>query len=258
MLAVPLRTRPISVGKERSLLEERLIGNLMALNKQHGDFDDEDTQLLEILASQASTVLQVAELYGKANELFLDFIKVLAATIDAKDPYTRGHSQRVSNISVSVAEQMGLAGDLLHDIRIGSLLHDIGKIGVSDHILVKPTRLTEKEYEQMKKHPGIGFTIMEQVHLLHTVLPAIVQHHERLDGSGYPLGLRGEQISVMGRIVAVADVFDALSTNRPYRDALDLESVYSYLEKNTGLQFDGDCVQALRDSCCDNSSHLEQ
>ena len=258
MVAVPLRTRPITVGKERSLLEERLIGNLMALNKQHGDFDDEDTQLLEILASQASTVLQVAELYGKANELFLDFIKVLAATIDAKDPYTRGHSQRVSNISVSVAQQMGLTGDLLHDIRIGSLLHDIGKIGVSDHILVKPTRLTDKEYEQMKKHPGVGFTIMEQVHLLHNVLPAIVQHHERLDGTGYPLGLRGEQISLMGRIVAVADVFDALSTDRPYREALDLVSVFTYLEKNTGLQFDGDCVQALRDSYSDDGSHPER
>jgi putative nucleotidyltransferase with HDIG domain len=234
------------VGKERRLLEERLIGNLMALNKQSGAFDDEDTQLLEILASQASTVLQVAELYGKANELFLDFIKVLAAAIDAKDPYTRGHSQRVSDISVTLAQQLGLDGDVVHDIRIGSLLHDIGKIGVPDHILTKPTRLSEKEYEQIKKHPGVGFTIMEQVHLLRNVLPAIVQHHERLDGTGYPLGLRGDQISLMGRIVAVADVFDALSSNRPYREALEPGAVLSYMQKNVGDQFDNDCVEALQ------------
>ncbi len=244
-VAVPLRTRPISVGKERSVREERIIGNLMVINKQVGAFDAEDTQLLEILASQASTVLQVAELYKDANEMFIDFISTLAATIDAKDPYTRGHSQRVSDLSVTIARHMNFNADMIHDIRIGSLLHDFGKILIADAILTKPSRLTNEEYEQMKKHPGIGYKIIREVHLLQNTLPAIVEHHERLDGSGYPLGLRGEQISLIGRIVAVADVFDALSTDRPYRDGWDIETVFDYLERNTSVLFDGDCVQAL-------------
>lgn len=244
-VAAPLRARPISVGKERSRLAERVIGNLMVINKKSGRFDEEDTQLLGILASQASTVLQIAELYKESNILFLDFIEVLAATIDAKYPYTHGHSQRVSKYSVAIAEELGLDGDQIHDIRIGSLLHDIGIIGVPDIILTKPTSLTEKEFQQIKEHPRIGLTIINQVGMLGNVLPAIFQHHERLDGSGYPLGLEGEQISLMGRIVAVADVYDALNTDRPYRKAMDRESIFDYLQKNTGVLFDGYCVSAL-------------
>jgi HD-GYP domain-containing protein (c-di-GMP phosphodiesterase class II) len=143
---------------------------------------------------------------------------------------------------------------MIHDLRIGSLLHDIGKIGVPDSILIKPTRLTNKEYDQIKKHPGIGYKIMSQVHLLHNVLPAIIEHHERLDGCGYPLGLQGEQISLFGRIVAVADVFDAITTDRPYRKALDIHSGMDFLRKNIGLQFDGYCVNALISSITDTES----
>jgi putative nucleotidyltransferase with HDIG domain len=245
VVSVPLSARPIIVGKERKQLEERIIGNLMVLNKHHGVFDSEDMQLLEILASQASTVLQIATLYTQASELFLEFIEVLTATIDAKDPYTRGHSKRVSNFSVTIAENLGFNGDALHDIRMGSLLHDIGKLGIPDHILTKPDRLTNEEYEQIKKHPGIGFKIMEPVHLMNNVLPAIMEHHERLDGTGYPLGLHNEQVSVMGRIVAVADVYDALTSDRPYRKKMDLESVLDYLRKNIDTHFDPICVEAL-------------
>jgi putative nucleotidyltransferase with HDIG domain len=244
--AVPLRARQISVGKERKVLKDRIIGNLMAYNKKQGSFDSEDTQLLEILASQASTVLQIATLYGQANGLFLDFIKVLTAAIDAKDPYTRGHSHRVSDISVAIAQGMGVKSDLVNDIRIGSLLHDIGKIGVPDQVLGKTAQLTTEEFEQIKKHPSIGYQIMYEVGLLHNTLPAIIEHHERLDGSGYPLGLKSEQISLMGRIVAVADVFDAITTDRPYRKAMDRESVIEYLQQRIGKEFDGPCVVALQ------------
>lgn len=243
--AVPLRARPISVGKERGTREERVIGNLMVFNKLAGTFNPEDRQLLEILASQASTVLQVAQLYTDANQLFLDFIKVLASAIDAKDPYTRGHSQRVSDISVAIAQQLGLSPDIVNDVRIGSLLHDIGKIGVPDYIITKPDRLTEAEYEIMKKHPAIGQRIMLPVHLLQNALPAIAEHHERLDGHGYPFGLRSDQISLMGKIVAVADVFDAMTTDRPYRQSMDIEAVFDHLYENTGKLYDGACVQAL-------------
>ena len=242
---VPLRARQITVGKERKILKERVIGNLMAYNKMQGGFDSEDTQLLEILASQASTVLQIATLYGQANGLFLDFIKVLAATIDAKDPYTRGHSHRVSELSVSIAQELGIKSDLINDIQIGSLLHDIGKIGVPDQVLGKTTQLNSDEYEQIKKHPSVGHQIMSEVNLLHNTLPAIIEHHERLDGSGYPFGLKSDQISLMGRIVAVADVFDALTTDRPYRKAMDQEAVLAYLDERVGKEFDGPCVVAL-------------
>lgn len=245
VVSVPLRARPISVGKARRALDERLIGSLMVLNKIHGAFDSEDTQLLEILASQASTVLQIASLYNEANQLFLDFIKTLAETIDAKDPYTRGHSQRVSDISVKIAETLALSSEEVTEIRIGSLLHDIGKIGVPDTIITKPDRLTPEEYDQMKKHPATGYRIIIGVNALKNVLPAIAEHHERLNGSGYPFGLHDDQISLMGKIVAVADVFDAMTTDRPYRKALDPETVINHLLKNVGEQFDGDSVQAL-------------
>jgi putative nucleotidyltransferase with HDIG domain len=177
--------------------------------------------------------------------MFLDFNKTLAAAIDAKDPYTRGHSQRVSDVSVAIARQMGLSGDLILDVRVGSLLHDIGKIGITDAILTKPNHLTTEEYEQMKRHPSIGYRIMYPVNLLRNVLPAIIEHHERLDGSGYPLGLQADQVSLMGRIVAVADVYDALTTDRPYRKAMDLDTTLEYMQKNVVNNFDSTCVERL-------------
>jgi putative nucleotidyltransferase with HDIG domain len=252
-VAVPLRARPIVLGKEQVRREECTIGNLMALNKRHGAFDSEDVQILEILASQASTVLQIATLYGQANELFIEFITVLAAAIDAKDPYTRGHSQRVSDISVSIAQEMGIGNDQLRDIRIGSLLHDIGKIGVPDHILGKPGKLSTEEYEVIKKHPGAGFKIIESLTLLRNVLPAVVEHHERLDGSGYPFGLHSDQISLMGRIVAVADVYDAMTTDRPYRKAMEFEAVMEYMRKNADNLFDRQCILILTERVAINN-----
>ena len=248
IIATPLRARPITLGKERSLREERVIGNLMVMNKLHGSFDAEDSQLLEILANQASTVLQIAGLYSDANELFLDFIKVLAEAIDAKDPYTRGHSQRVSEYAVAVAQKLGLNSDQILDVRIGSLLHDFGKIGVPDTIISKRDRLTNEEYEYMKKHPSIGYRIISQVHALTNALPAIAEHHERLDGSGYPLGLHGDQVTLMGRIVCVADVFDAMISDRPYRKALAKAAVFDHLHENASRLFDNACVDAITET----------
>ena len=133
----------------------------------------------------------------------------------------------------------------MHCIRIGSLLHDVGKIGVPDSILTKPSHLTEQEYEVMKQHPAIGARIMSQVRMLHAELPAMAEHHERLDGGGYPMGLTGEAISQAGRIVAVADVFDALTSDRPYRRALPVEEALDYLSHRMDKEFDGHCVNAL-------------
>ncbi len=245
ILAVPLRTRTVVLGQERGSISTRVIGGFEALNKQQGTFDDEDAQLLVTLANQAATVLQIADLYSDANELFLDLIKALAASIDAKDPYTEGHSQRVSDYSVEIARQLNLPAETVHHVRIGSLLHDMGKIGIPDHILIKPGRLTNEEYGIMKQHPTIGANILSQVRKLHAELPALAEHHERLDGNGYPRGLKGDQISLMGRIVAAADVFDAMTSDRPYRAAMPVEEVLDYLYQGVNLHYDGTCVQAL-------------
>jgi HD-GYP domain-containing protein (c-di-GMP phosphodiesterase class II) len=137
-----------------------------------------------------------------------------------------------------------VSGDLVLDVT-SAAYYDIGKIGITDAILTKPNHLTPEEYEQMKRHPSIGYRIMYPVNLLRNVLPAIIEHHERLDGSGYPLGLQGDQISLMGRIVAVADVYDALTTDRPYRKAMDLETTLEYMQKNAVNHFDGTCVERL-------------
>ncbi len=245
LLAVPLKTRMIELGGELGSTQERIIGGLEAINKIGGTFGQEDIQLLETFASQAATVLQVATLYSEANELFWDVIKALTAAIDAKDPYTEGHSQRVCDYSVAIAQEMGLAPDAIQRLRIGSLFHDVGKIGIPDAILLKPGTLDEEEYQVMKQHPLIGANILSQVHKLQADLPPMAQHHERMDGSGYPLGLQGDEIPTISRIVAVADVFDAMTSDRPYRKALPIEQVFAQLQRDADHFYEGKCVEAL-------------
>lgn len=244
-LSVPLKSRPLIVGKERRSPKARTIGNLISLNKLMGSFDNDDSRLLESLASHASTSLQIATIFHQSNDLFLEFILALSLAIDSKEPFTRGHSQRVSEYSVEIATRLGVEKETITDIRIGALLHDIGKLGVPDSILSKQGTLSDSEFEEIKKHPGKGLKILENINALHNILPAVVEHHERLDGSGYPHGLYGDQISLMGRIVAVADVFDALTTDRPYRKAMLLDDVLAFFEQNRSNRFDSDCVEAL-------------
>jgi response regulator RpfG family c-di-GMP phosphodiesterase len=245
ILAVPLRTRTLVLGAERGTVHTRVIGGFEAVNKIKGTFNEEDARLLGTLANQAATVLQIAELYNDATDLFLDVIKALAAAIDAKDPYTEGHSQRVSDFAVSIGRHLELDGETLHQVRIGSLLHDMGKIGIPDRILVKPGTLSPDEFQIMKQHPTIGANILTQVGKLRAELPALAEHHERLDGSGYPLGLKGEQISQMGRIVSVADVFDAMTSDRPYREGMPVDEVMDYLYQYVDVQYDRRCLDAL-------------
>ncbi len=245
LLAVPLRVPNVVLGRERGVTEACIIGGVEAINKIEGVFNDTDIQLLSTLAEQAATVLHIASLYANADELFLNTIKALVAAIDAKDPYTEGHSQRVSDYSVAIANELGLSAEMRHSIRIGALLHDIGKIGVPDTILTKPGRLTPEEFSEIKKHPAIGANIIQQVRLLENELPALAQHHERLDGRGYPKGLKGDQISPIARIVAVADVFDALTSDRPYRPAMDVETAIEILKREAGPHLDPRYVDAL-------------
>ncbi len=245
LLAVPLRAPTVVLGQDRGEAESKIIGGLEVVNKLEGMFTEEDAQLLSTLANQTATVLRLARLYAEANELFIDTIKAITTAIDAKDPYTHGHSQRVSDFSVAIAKELNLTPEIIHHIRIGGLLHDVGKIGIPDAILTKPGRLTDKEFKKMKEHPLIGANIMKQVRMLQAELPALAEHHERLDGRGYPLGLRNGQISLVGRVVAVADMFDALTSNRPYRNALSAEETLEILNANRGAHLDGKCVDAL-------------
>ena len=246
LLAVPLKTRQVVLGNDRGATQERIIGGLEAINKIGGRFTNEDAELLQTLANQAATVLEIADLYADANELFLDAIKALTAAIDAKDSYTEGHSQRVSEFSVEIANELKLPPEVIYHIQIGSLLHDMGKIGIPDSILSKPGLLTDKEFMHMKDHPGIGARIMSQVRSLRREIPALAEHHERPDGSGYPNGLVSDQISLTGLIVSVADVFDALTSDRPYRGMLPVDEVFTYLQSEIGTKFDRECVEALQ------------
>jgi putative nucleotidyltransferase with HDIG domain len=250
ILAVPMRTQTIRLGGERGDVEQEIVGVAEALNKR-GDaaFDHEDAELLATLASQAATVLQLAALFEDLNKLFFGVIGAVSAAVDARDPYTQGHSLRVADFATAMAREMGLDAELIHQIRIGGILHDIGKIGVPDAILNKPGRLTDEEFALMRKHPEIGERIMRNVpqlgDVIGQVMRALLEHHERLDGGGYPHGLRDDKISVIGRIIGVADVFDALTSGRPYREALPAEEALRILQAGQGREFDPDCVAAL-------------
>jgi HD-GYP domain-containing protein (c-di-GMP phosphodiesterase class II) len=179
------------------------------------------------------------------HELFLGSIRMLAAAIDEKDPYTRGHSDRVAKYSVLIGQQLGLSTDEIDRLRISALLHDVGKIGVDDRVLKKPGALTAEEFEIMKQHPSKGANIMRPVAQLKDVLPGIELHHEHVNGKGYPYGLKGDEIPLMARIIAVSDTLDAITTNRPYQSAMDIEAALQIIRKVAGTKFDQKVVEAL-------------
>lgn len=183
------------------------------------------------------------------HELFLGTVKALAAAIDGKDPYTRGHSERVSRFSVATAHGLGLSQDEIEQIRISALLHDVGKIGIDDSILKKPAALTDSEYEIMKTHPQKGYKIMSQIPAMREFLPGMYMHHEMINGEGYPQGLKGDEIPMQARIVSVADTFDAMTTERPYQRAMDLEAALTRLKSLVGTRYDARVVAAFIAAC---------
>ena len=179
------------------------------------------------------------------RELFVGSIRMLAAAIDEKDPYTRGHSGRVAKYSTLIGRELGLNPQDLDTLRISALLHDVGKIGVEDRVLKKPGALTPEEFVIMKQHPSKGANIMRPVAQLKDMLPGIELHHEHVDGRGYPYGLKGEDIPLMARIIAVADTLDAMTTHRPYQTALELSDALRHIRKVAGTKFDLRVVDAL-------------
>jgi putative nucleotidyltransferase with HDIG domain len=248
ILCVPLQAPSIQLGAERGVVPARIIGGAQALNKIGGPFSDDDIELFKSFANLAGTVLQLARLYSDTQNMLMGMIKALAAAVDARDRHNRQHSLRVSDFSVAIAREMGLENEDVYHVRLGSLLHDIGKIGIPDAVLDKPGRLDDAELVEMRSHTTKGYDIMSQEELrwlLQDELPALLQHHERLDGNGYPFRISGQQITRIGRIVAVADVFDALTSARPYKEPWTAENTIAYLQERAGTEFDAAAVAAL-------------
>ena len=209
---------------------------------------DKFDQLLLLIESGIKSIAQMnqikkinAELsdtYEKLEQAYLESIQTLRYTVEAKDTYTRGHSDRVSEFSVLIGKYLGLPEADIDTLRIGGLFHDIGKIGVPDSILQKEAKLTDDEYSQIKQHPNIGVHILSHAKIFQNILPIVEHHHERYDGKGYPSRLSGEDIPYLARITAIADSFDAMSSKRSYRDSLPLETIKEEFRKNKGTQFD--------------------
>lgn len=194
----------------------------------------------------------ISDLQHAADEnrqLFIGTVKALAAAIDGKDPYTRGHSERVARFSIAIAQGMGLADEEVEKIRISALLHDVGKIGIDDNILKKPAALTDDEFEIMKQHPQKGFKIMSQIPAMKEFLPGMYMHHEMINGCGYPQGLKGDEIPLMARIVSVADTFDAMTTDRPYQRAMKFEDAVARIQSFVGTRYDERVVASLVAAC---------
>jgi putative nucleotidyltransferase with HDIG domain len=182
------------------------------------------------------------------KELLVDSIRALAAAIDAKSPYTRGHSERVSQYAVAIAHHCGIDGSELEKVEIAAILHDVGKIGIDDAILQKPDVLTDSEFAQMRIHTVKGAAIVSSIKRLREMLPGIRSHHENWGGGGYPDGLVGEQIPLVARIIAAADVFDAMTTQRPYQNAMGLEYVFKRMRELSGARLDPAVVDAFFDA----------
>ncbi|HLM59327.1 MAG TPA: HD domain-containing phosphohydrolase, partial [Pyrinomonadaceae bacterium] len=196
-------------------------------------------------------IANLAKAAEENRQLFVGTVKALAAAIDGKDKYTRGHSERVSRISVAIGQRLGLSEEELEKLRISALLHDVGKIAVNDAILNKPSALTDEEFEIMKKHPTAGYKIMAQIPAMKDYLPGIYMHHEMINGAGYPQGLKGAEIPLQPRIISVADTFDAMTIDRPYQKGFSLEDSLNRIKSFVGTRYDGKVVEALVEACAE-------
>lgn len=218
-------------------------------------FSGEDLQMLEALADHATIAIENARLVEENNQMFFSTIEALAEAIEKRDPYTGGHTRRVLEISLRIAVKMGLAEREKENLKLAALLHDIGKIGVDDRVLRKQTSLTDEEFQQIRQHPEIGCAIVKHIRKLQDVLPVILMHHEKMDGSGYPFGHRLENIPLLARIVSVADAFDAMVTDRPYRKGLEVGVAILELEDKRGTQFDPTVVAAFKTTVPESDPH---
>jgi len=211
----------------------------------HEPFSDYNVKFLSILAGEAAVMMHNLDLFERLETFYLEMVKTLARAVDSKDRYTHEHSDRASFKARTLAVELGLPDQHIRYIEYAALLHDIGKIGIDEAILLKPGKLTPEEYEEMKKHPIIGHQILAPVKFLGPVAQMVLYHQEWYDGRGYPEGLKGEEIPLGARIVAVIDAWDAMTSDRPYRKALPREVAVGELKKGSGTQFDPKIVSAF-------------
>ena len=233
MICVPVKAR----GK--------VIGAIQTINKKKGRPDDQDLEMLVFLAAQVAVALENARLFEQLQETFFETSEALAEAIELRDAYTGGHTRRVTEYSMAIGKSMGLSAQKLDELRLAAILHDIGKLGVDDAVLRKPGMLNDEEFEMMKAHPAVGAERLKRIQYLADVVPGIRSHHERADGRGYPDGLKGKQVPLIARIIAVADTFDAMTTDRPYRKGLATQVAVREIMDCTGTQFDLEAVAAF-------------
>jgi putative nucleotidyltransferase with HDIG domain len=226
------------------LVRDKVVGVLGVGSERKGEkYDGDDREMFKNFAAQAAVAVENTRLYDRLQDTYLGAIGSLAAAIEARDPYTVGHSARVTQYSVAIAEAMNLSNEETEEIRLAALLHDIGKIGIPDNILNKPEGLSEEEYTAIKMHPELSMRIMEPLPQRGDIIPIIYHHHEHYDGSGYMDGQAGENIPLGARIISVADAYEAMTSDRPYRNALSREDALEELRVNAGSQFDPEVVR---------------
>ena len=220
------------------IVHRKAIGVIEVLNKADGsDFNEQDLDALTSVASTAAIALENAQLHQSVLSAYKSTIKALAAAIDAKDHYTRGHSQRVMEYALIGGTSLSLPREGLEILEYAGILHDIGKIGIADGILSKPGPLDEQEWGIMRQHPKIGSDILKDIPFLEKARILVLHHHERYDGRGYPDGIKGEDIPIGARLIAIADAFDTMTTDRSYRAAISVDSAITKLSKHSGTQF---------------------
>jgi HD-GYP domain-containing protein (c-di-GMP phosphodiesterase class II) len=230
---------PLAEGK-------RLFGWLAAFNhRQTAEFGTVEASLLSSIGAILGIHSSNLDLYRKQAETLAEVVRAMSAAIDAKDPYTRGHSDRVARVAVRLAQEMGCNTDTLKTLYLAGQLHDIGKIGIDDNVLRKPGKLTDAEFEHVKTHAEIGYRILRDLRNMGPVLPVVLHHHEAWDGSGYPYGMVGTNIPFLARIAAVADAYDAMSSDRPYRAGMPDEKLDAIMKSGAGKQWDPDVVAAF-------------
>ena len=247
MVCVPLQARGKTIGVLQALNK---LATVPVRASQHSwpDFYQEDLRLLETLGHQVAIAVDNAQLFAQLKQSFFDTVEALAESIEKKDSYTGGHTKRVVHYSMCIAKYLNLTPEELERIRLGAILHDVGKIGIEDKILKKAAPLDQYEWPVMKTHPELGYQIMKRVESLQDIMGGMRFHHERWDGKGYPLGLKGEEIPVMARIISIADTYDAMVSTRPYRKGLDPQVAYDEIARHSGTQFCPMTVKAFQEA----------
>ncbi len=232
-IAIPLKT------------DKDFLGLIFLIGKTKNEYSMETIDFIANISSIISVAVYNAQTFNYIEEEHFETISSISEAIEARDTYTRTHGDRLIDYGVMVAKELGLNANEIKNMRYAAAMHDVGKIGIKDSILNKPGKLTDEEYEEIKKHPEIGYNMLKKIKFLRHIANDVLHHQERFDGKGYPLGLSGEDIPIASRIIAVVDTFDAMTTDRPYRKALPVETALEEIKKNSGTQFDPKVVEAF-------------